>query len=33
MAFIRVIQEDEAEGEVRDLYEQYHAPWVVWTTS
>jgi len=27
MAFIRVIQEDEAEGEVRDLYEQYRAPW------
>ncbi|MGB2957947.1 MAG: peroxidase-related enzyme [Bacteroidota bacterium] len=27
MAFIRVIQEDEAEGKVRDLYEQYRAPW------
>jgi len=27
MAFIRVIPEEEAEAQVRDLYEQYRAPW------
>jgi uncharacterized peroxidase-related enzyme len=27
MAFVRVIQEEEAEGELRGLYEQYRAPW------
>ncbi|MCK5573791.1 MAG: peroxidase-related enzyme [Bacteroidetes bacterium] len=27
MAFIRMIQESEATGEVRDLYERYRAPW------
>ena len=33
MAWIPMIPEDEAEGELKEWYDRLRDPWEVWTTS